>query len=71
MRNKATFVLGLILFFLVMTVFYFVLFVPNDIERSSLQPVIPFVVFSGFFIFLVGAMLVALSIFRAVSGRRG
>jgi hypothetical protein len=63
-------VLGLVLFFLVVSVFYGVLYLqPLD---TGIPVLIPFVVFSGFFIFLVASVLVALSIFEYLKagGRR-
>lgn len=58
--------LGITLFFMVMTVLYGILSYTQGRE-DVFVPVFPFIVLSGFFIFLVGAMLVALSLSRIIS----
>jgi len=63
-QNLVTILFGLSSFFLVLSVLYSILFIVPDFEHSSLGVFIPLVVFTGFFIFLIGAMLVALSIFK-------
>jgi hypothetical protein len=56
---------GLSLYFLVMTVLYTIINLdPENTLPKSLEVFAPFVVLSGFFIFLIGAMLVALAIFN-------
>ncbi len=57
--------LGIVLFFLVVSVLYIVIFLSDIMGVNNFQFIMPFVVLSGFFIFLVGAMLLALSIYRA------
>jgi hypothetical protein len=67
-NNNNNFVLGLlgvVLFFLVISVLYIFIFLSNVIMLADLQFLVLLVVFSGFFIFLVAAMLLALSIYRA------
>ncbi len=59
-------VLGLTLFFFVMTVLYTVLYLQPDS-----QVLIPLIVFCGFFIFLIASMLVALSIFEYLKEGKG
>ena len=59
---------GLSLFFLVMAVLYSIILLAPEGAPGFLSIFVPFVVFSGFFIFLVGAMLVALSIFKWLVG---
>lgn len=61
-------VLGLILFFLVLSVLYFIIYLSGIYKLVSLQAFVPFIVFTGFFIFLIGAILLALSIFKAFAG---
>ena len=62
--------LGLILFFLVVAVIYLVILVSQNTSFKEYQAFMPLIVFSGFFIFLIGAILLALSIFRVVGGFR-
>ncbi len=59
---------GLILFFLVMSVIYSVMFLAPKGDLKFMGIFVPFIVFSGFFIFLIGAILVALSIFKLLGG---
>lgn len=66
--NMKNFLLGLTLFFLVVTVLYGVIGLQP--LQPKLQVLIPLVVFSGFFIFLVAAMLVALTIFEYLKERK-
>jgi len=71
MKNNWIIVLfGLSLFFLVLSVLYTMMFVfpENDVE-NRFQIFIPLVVFSGFFIFLIAAMLVALSLYNMMKSR--
>ena len=56
---------GIVLFFLVISVLYLTIFLSDTIEFMGLQFFMPLIVLTGFFIFLVAAMLLALSIFRA------
>ena len=59
---------GLTLFFLVISVFYiFVIYTERN--PDVLKPFIPFVIFSGFFIFLIGAILLALSLSRIIDNK--
>jgi hypothetical protein len=60
--------LGIILFLLVISVLHIFLLFNKVIEINNLQVLIPFVVFTGFFIFLIGAMLIALAIFKSLVG---
>lgn len=63
-QNWVAALFGLSLFFLVIAVFYsFINIIPTE-TPDYLQIFIPFIVLSGFFIFQIGAMLVALSIFK-------
>jgi hypothetical protein len=58
--------LGLILFFLVLSVIYSMFIISGGVDSNfkAFQVFIPLIVFTGFFIFLIGAMLIALAIFR-------
>lgn len=62
------------LFFLVISVFYTIISLSDIIRENnldlanSLQVFAPLVVLTGFFIFLVAAMLLALSLFRVFVG---
>jgi len=56
--------LGIVLFFLVMSVLYILISLSIVYQFNELQFMIPFIVLSGFFIFLVAAILLALSIFK-------
>lgn len=58
---------GFSLFFLVMAVLYSIIYLAPKNLSETLQIFAPLVVFSGFFIFLIGAILVALSIFKMLS----
>lgn len=60
--------MGLILFFLVIAVLYSIILLSEKIPIKDFQEFMPLIVFSGFFIFLIGAMLIALSIFKAFLG---
>ncbi len=61
--------LGLILFFLVLSVIYLMISISGSFKvEEQFQIYMPLVVFSGFFIFLVAAMLLALAIFRRFGG---
>lgn len=66
MRKLVGFVLGLMLFFMVMTVLYFMISLPQEIS-FEFQALIPLIVFTGFLIFLVAAILIALAIFSKIS----
>ena len=69
MRRNITLALtGFTLFFLVMTVLYTIL-VFTQSEPQRLIPFFPLIVFSGFFIFLIGAILLALSISKIIDKR--
>ena len=59
---------GFSLFFLVMAVLYSMIYSAPINLPDILQIFFPLVIFSGFFIFLVGAALVALSIFKMLGG---
>ena len=63
-------VFGLILFFLVLSVIYSMISISGNLDSSfkELQIFMPLIVFTGFFIFLIGAMLIALTIFRRFGG---
>jgi len=61
---------GLTLFFLVMAVLYIIILFSYIIPLDFLQAFVPFIVFSGFFIFLIGAILLAMSIFKRFGGFR-
>jgi hypothetical protein len=67
-QNLAALLFGLSLFFLVLSVIYSIMFLAPKGEPDFLGIFIPFVVFSGFFIFLIGAILVALSLFKWLGG---
>jgi len=67
-QNWVIILFGLSLFFLVMAVLYSVIFLAPEGAPKFLQMFVPLVVFTGFFIFLIGAVLVALSIFRWLGG---
>ncbi|MEK6859654.1 MAG: hypothetical protein AABX54_02455 [Nanoarchaeota archaeon] len=69
-NNLVTGLFGIVLFLLVISVFYIITFLSEIIIVNDLQAFIPLVVFTGFFIFLVAAMLLALALFRAFSGFR-
>ena len=61
--------IGIILFFLVLSVLYIILTSESVLgfkTESVLQGLMPFVVLTGFFIFLVGAMLVSQAIHRII-----
>jgi len=58
---------GISLFFLVMSVLYFVIY--SNIEKDFVV-FMPFIVLSGLFIFLVGAILVALAISNSIKRYR-
>ncbi|MDD5193084.1 MAG: hypothetical protein PHF67_00705 [Candidatus Nanoarchaeia archaeon] len=61
--------LGLILFFLVLSVIYSMISISGSLKiEEQFQTFMPLIVFSGFFIFLIGAMLVALVIFKRLRG---
>jgi hypothetical protein len=62
--------LGLILFFLVIAVLYLIILVSETTPVKDFQGFMPLIVFSGFFIFLIGAILFSLSIFKAFGGLR-
>jgi hypothetical protein len=68
MKNNSIIALfGLSLFFLVMSVLYTIIFlVPKNLSET-LQVFAPLVVFTGFFIFLIGAFLVAMSIYKKLN----
>jgi len=66
-QNLVALLFGLSLFFLVMAVLYSIILLAPEPEEF-LQIFVPLVVFTGFFIFLIGAVLVALSIFKWLSG---
>lgn len=67
-KNFILGLMGITLFFLVLSVLYVFIRYTND-NSNILAPFIPLVVLSGFFIFLVGAFLVALAIFRFIDNR--
>ena len=72
-NQKDNFILGLfgmILFFLVISVIYIMILISELTSLKEFQIFMPLIVFSGFFIFLIGAMLLALSIFKAFGGFR-
>jgi polyferredoxin len=71
LRHKNVYILatlGLILFFLVMMVLYVILSLSFINPLDFLEAFVPLIVFSGFFIFLIGAILLALSIFKKLGG---
>jgi hypothetical protein len=63
-NNQIIILFGFSLFFLVMVVLYSVIFLAPKNLKEGMQIFAPLVVFSGFFIFLIGAMLVALSLYK-------
>ncbi|VVB77870.1 Uncharacterised protein [uncultured archaeon] len=67
-QSWVTILFGLSLFFLVMSVLYFIISLAPKGEPDFLGMFAPFVILSGLFIFLIGAMLVALSIFKWLGG---
>jgi hypothetical protein len=56
--------LGIVLFFLVISVLYIFFFLSLKLQINDFQFMMPLVILTGFFIFLVGAILVALAISR-------
>ncbi|MBS3075675.1 hypothetical protein J4429_04415 [Candidatus Pacearchaeota archaeon] len=63
--------LGLIIFFLVISVIYSIISISGSFKvEEQFQIFMPLVVFTGFFIFLIGAMLIALAIFKKFNGFR-
>lgn len=60
--------LGLILFFVVISVIYLMISISGNLNFSYFQIYMPLIVFSGFFIFLIGAVLIALAIFNRLNG---
>lgn len=65
--NLIIMLFSLILFFLVLSVIYLIISISENLDQSYLKIYIPFVVFSGFFIFLVAANLLSLVIFRIIT----
>jgi fucose 4-O-acetylase-like acetyltransferase len=66
-KNDILILTGFCLFFLVMSVFYFMIsFAGNDDKVNPIAPFMPFVVLSGFFIFLIAAFIIALTIFKII-----
>ena len=63
-NNNIIILFGFSLFFLVMAVLYSIIFLAPKNLNEGMQIFVPLVVFSGFFIFLIAAMLVALSIYQ-------
>jgi len=61
---------GLILFFLVMSVLYTIIFLSYITPLDFLEAFRPLIFLTGFFIFLIGAILIALAIFRGFGGFR-
>ncbi len=59
--------LGLILFFVVISVIYLMISISGNLNFSYFQIYMPLIVFSGFFIFLIGAVLIALAIFNRLN----
>ena len=57
--------LGIVLFFLVISVLYVFIFLSIEFQFNELDFMIPLIVLSGFFIFLVAAILLALFIYGA------
>lgn len=68
-QNSIIILFGLSLFFLVMAVLYSLLSLAPEGAPDFLQVFVPLVVLSGFFIFLVGAVLVALAVFKWFGGK--
>ena len=62
--------LGIVLFFLVISVLYIFIFLSLKLNLNDLQFMMPLVVLTGFFVFLVAAMLLALSLFRMFNNSR-
>lgn len=62
MKKYVGLILGLTLFFMVMTVLYLMISLPQQ-ATFAFQALIPLIVLSGFFIFLIAAMLIALALF--------
>ena len=70
MKNNWIIVLfGFSLFLLVMTVLHTLIFLTPEGLKGNLEVFAPFIVLSGFFIFLIGAMLVALSFYRMLENK--
>lgn len=67
-QNQIIALFGLRLLFLVMAVLYSIIFLAPEGAPGLLRVFVPLVVFTGFFIFLIGAALVALSIFKRLGG---
>lgn len=65
-NNWVVILFGLSLFFLVMSVFYTIIVANPDVDKIP-EVFVPFVMLSGFFIFLIGAVLVALGLFKILS----
>lgn len=63
--NIILFLLGVTLFFMVMTFLYSIIIYTEN-NPDILAPFIPLIVFSGFLIFLIGAILLSLSIAKMI-----
>lgn len=66
MKNKILFLLGITIFFLVLCVLYLVILL-SQYNQDFLFIFAPFVFLSGFFIFLIAAFLVAMSVSNIIS----
>jgi uncharacterized membrane protein len=69
--EKSIGIFGILLFIAVLLVLYMLLLITETFEQTDLtilEGSIPLIVFTGFFIFLVGAMLLSLSLFKVLGG---
>lgn len=69
--EKSIGIFGILLFIAVLLVLYMLLLITETFEQTDLtilEGLIPLIVFTGFFIFLVGAMLLSLSLFKVFGG---
>ena len=66
MKNNWVIILfGLSLFFLVMSIFYTIIVANPDVDKIP-EVFAPFIILSGFFIFLIGAVLFALGLHKII-----
>jgi hypothetical protein len=70
-NSKVSLILGIVLFFLVISVIYFGMFLQSQVPllMDKLQILAPLVIFTGFFLFLIGAVLVALFLKKKIDKR--
>jgi uncharacterized integral membrane protein len=68
-KTKILGLIGILLFVVVLLVLYLIILIGQNIqEEINLEYLAPLVIFTGFFIFLVGSVLVGLSIFKICGG---